>query len=324
MMARAKPAHDRSKSSDHVRQNRAQPNAFGMKSSLLVLVLHMLALLPLRVARGIGVLLGDVCWLTRRRMAHTTLINLQLCFPHLAASERKALARQSLRNTFMTAVESGAAWLWPATRTLALIRRVEGLELLQDAHAQGRGVVVLAPHLGNWEIFGLYLNNCGCGQSSQLYQAPDNARLDALIYGARSRAGARMVATDNKGVGELLQALRRGELVGILPDQVPPDSGGEFAPLFGVPALTMTLACRLQQKTGARIVMGFAQRQEGSEPGFTIMFKAPDPDTYAEHMPKALGAMNHSIEALLAAVPEQYQWEYKRFKRQPPGQPRPY
>lgn len=296
----------------------------GMKSNLVVFLIHLLSRLPLRVARSIGALLGDVCWFTRRRMARTTQTNLNLCFPLLGANERKELARQSLRNTFMTIAESGAVWLWPATRTLGLIREVEGLDLLQAAHAQGRGVVVLAPHLGNWEVFGLYLNNCGCGQSSQLYQAPDSPRLDALIYRARSRAGARMVATDNKGVGELLQALRRGELVGILPDQVPPDSGGEFAPFCGVPALTMTLACRLQQKTGARIVLGFAQRQGGAMPGFRIVFKTPDAETYAQHMPTALSAMNHSIEALMAGVPEQYQWEYKRFKRQPPGQQRPY
>lgn len=295
-----------------------------MKARLVVVLLHLLSLLPLRVARAIGVLLGDLCWLSKRRMARTTAINIELCFPGLSTVERSTLARQSLRHTFMTAAESGAIWLWPAARTLGLIHRVEGLELLQQAQAHGRGVVVLAPHLGNWEVFGLYLNACGCGQSSQLYQAPDSPQLDALIKQARSRAGARMVATDTKGVGELLQALRRGELVGILPDQVPPNSGGEFAPLFGVPALTMTLACRLQQKTGARIVMGFAQREAGPNPGFTIVFQAPVSETYAKHIPEALAGMNHSIETLMAETPEQYQWEYKRFKRQPEGRQRPY
>ncbi len=257
-------------------------------------------------------------------MARTTRTNLDLCFPGLSGNERDKLVRQSLRNTFMTITETGAIWLWPAVRALGLVRQVEGLHLLQEAHAEGRGVVVLAPHLGNWEIFGLYLNACGCGQSSQLYQPPDDKRLDRLIFTARSRAGARMVATDNKGVGELLQSLRRGELVGILPDQVPPDSGGEFAPFCGVPALTMTLACRLQQKTGARIVMACARRQEGKEDGFKVVFQAPNPEIYAEHMPTALKALNQSIESLMAGAREQYQWEYKRFKRQPPGVSRPY
>ena len=295
-----------------------------MKSRLLILLLHFFALLPLRVARGIGVLMGDICWLARGRMARTTQTNLALCFPQLDASARNKLAKASLRHTFMTIAEGGAIWLWPAPRALGLIRDVEGLELLQAAHAQGRGLIVLAPHLGNWELFGLYLNTCGCGQSSQLFQAPEDKRLARLIFEARSRAGARMVPTDQKGVGALLQALRRGESIGVLPDQVPPESGGEFAPFFGVPALTMTLVCRLQQRTGARVALGFARREPSPSNGFTIVFQAPDDEIYAEHMPEALAALNRSIEALVARVPEQYQWEYKRFKRQPAGLKRPY
>lgn len=295
-----------------------------MKSRLLILLLRFFAVLPLPVARAIGVVLGDICWFTRRRMTRTTLTNLALCFPQLDAQARRRLAKMSLRHTFMAVAESGAVWLWPAPRALALIHRVEGLELLQAAHAEGRGVIMLGPHLGNWELTGLYLNTAGCGQNSQLFQAPDDPRFAKLIYEARSRSGSRMVPTDQKGVGVLLQALRKGEVIGILPDQVPPDSGGEFAPFFGIPALTMTLACRLQQKTGASMLMTFARRQLEPNHGFTIVIQEPDPGIYAKDMPIALAAMNRSIETLMAGVPEQYQWEYKRFKRQPEGGQRPY
>lgn len=295
-----------------------------MKSRLLVLLLRFFSLLPLRLARAIGVLLGDICWLMRARMARTTLTNLALCFPELDERARRALARASLRHTFMAVAESGAVWLWPAPRALALIQRVEGLELLRAAHAEGRGVIMLGPHLGNWELTGLYLNTAGCGQNSQLFQAPEDPRFAKLIYEARSRSGSHMVPTDQKGVGVLLQALRKGEVIGILPDQVPPDSGGEFAPFFGVPALTMTLACRLQQKTGARMLMTFARRELEPKHGFTLVIQEPDGAIYAEDMPTALAGLNHSIEKLMAGVPEQYQWEYKRFKRQPAGHERPY
>jgi len=295
-----------------------------MKSLLLILLLRFLALLPLSTARALGVLISRFCWWTRGRMAQTTLTNLALCFPQLDTAARTALAQASLRHTFMAIAECGAVWLWPAPRALALIQRVEGLELLRAAHAQGRGVIMLGPHLGNWELTGLYLNTCGCGQNSQLFQAPADRRLGKLIYEARSRSGSHMVPTDQKGVGVLLQALRRGEVIGILPDQVPPDTGGEFAPFFGVPALTMTLACRLQQKTGARILMVFARRELKPNHGFTLVIQEPDPMVYAQYMPEALAGMNRSIEQLMAGVPEQYQWEYKRFKRQPPGFTRPY
>jgi KDO2-lipid IV(A) lauroyltransferase len=129
-----------------------------------------------------------------------------------------------------------------------------------------------------------------------------------------------MVATDNKGVAELLRALRAGDISGILPDQVPDISGGVYAPFFGVPALTMTLVSKLQHKTGARVLLGVARRLQGAAGhGFEIVFREPDPEIYAGDIPASLAALNRSIEALVSETPEQYQWEYKRFRRQPDG-----
>ncbi len=292
-----------------------------MKEAALILFLRILALLPLRVARALGAGLGRVNWWLQTRMTKTTLTNLALCFPQKSEAERGALAQASLRNTFQTICEAGAIWLWPAAETLALVTEVEGLDLLQALKAQGKGVIVLAPHLGSWEMLGLYLNVCGCGPSSQLYQAPRSPALGKLIYEARSRAGARMVNTDSKGVAELLKTLRRGEIVGILPDQVPPASGGEFAPFFGLPALTMTLLNRLQQKTGAAVVIAYAKRIPG---GFRMVFREAAAGIDSSELATGLAALNRSVELAALDAPEQYQWEYKRFKRQPEGKSEPY
>ena len=285
-----------------------------MKYRLVIVFFRILALLPLRTSRGLGTLLGLVLWHTGSRMRKTTLTNLRLCLPELDEAARQALARRSLQQTMQTLTETGAVWLWPGERSLALIREVVGQDLLARAKAAGRGVIVLAPHLGNWEMVGLYLNACGLGPSYQLYQPPDDPQLDALIFRARSRMGATMVATDNKGVAELLRALRAGHIVGILPDQVPAESGGEHAPFFGHPALTMTLLTRLQQKTGAIVVAAFAERIEG---GFRLHLHEPDQELYDADSHAALAAMNRSVEALVRLAPAQYQWEYKRFRRLP-------
>jgi KDO2-lipid IV(A) lauroyltransferase len=292
-----------------------------MKTSLLLAFIHFLSWLPLPVARRLGCLAGKLAWWADTRMARTTRTNLRLCFPDQTSEAREQLGSDSLQQTLQTIMEAGAIWLWPPRKTLGLIHTVTGQQLLSAAVAEGRGVLVIAPHLGNWELFGLYLNSCGCGQSWQLYQPPDSLKLNQFILQARSRGGANMVATDNKGVGELLKALKRGEIAGILPDQVPPESGGEFAPFFGVPALTMTLFSRLQQKTRARVLVGVAVR---SGAGFAIHLSAPDSDVYAEDMPKALAGLNRSIEQVVRQFPAQYQWEYKRFKRQPAGKADPY
>lgn len=258
-------------------------------------------------------------------MVATTLINIDNCLPEMDANSRKLLAKSSISHTFQTMAEGAPAWLWPTQKVLGHILEVEGLQYLEAAKAQGKGVVVMAPHLGNWEVFGLYLNNCGCGSSNQLYQAPKDPRLDQFIYQARSRSGASMVSTNAKGVGLLLKALKRGEIVGILPDQVPNERGGEFAPFFGRQALTMTLVARLLEKTGAKAVLGYAKRVTSEKrAGWKIIFKQPDTEIYAKHIPSSLLAMNRCIEDAVTQSPEQYQWEYKRFRRVPEGEIRPY
>lgn len=296
-----------------------------MKARLLILCLRGLASLSLENARRLGRCIGAWNWRLGSRMARTTRKNLELCFPAMPANERRALAERSLRETFATMAEGGAVWLWPASRILGTIRRVDGWELLREAHAEGRGVIVAGPHLGNWELLGLWLNTCGLGQTVQLFQAPRDAGFARLIFEARSRTRADMVPTDARGVSLLLRALREGRIAGILPDQVPPESGGEFASFFGVPALTMTLIARLVQKTGARVVMGYTRRVDGAAgAGFDIVIRPVDPRLYSEEPLTSLAGLNASVEACVREAPEQYQWEYKRFKRQPPGHARPY
>ncbi len=297
-----------------------------MKTTLLIFFLRLTAMGSLATARRWGRWLGWISWQTRSRMAQTTQTNLALCYPNLPESERQLLGRDSIYNTCQTITEGGPAWLWSNDRVMDHILTVEGLANLEAAQAAGRGTVVIAPHLGNWEVFGLYLNQCGCGQTSQLYQAPRDPRLDRLIYAARSRAGANMVSTDAKGIISLVKSLKRGEIVGILPDQVPDDaSGGEFAPFFGKPVLTMTLVSRLLQRTGARAVLGFAERlEQDGRAGWKIVFEPAPEKIYARHIQESVAALNNSIEQLVSRAPAQYQWEYKRFRRVPPRELRPY
>ena len=136
---------------------------------------------------------------------------------------------------------------------------------------------------------------------------------------------ARLLRDSASVADDVRRALRAGDIAGILPDQVPDEAGGAYAPFYGIPALTMTLLVRLQQKTGATVVLAFARRCDSEAgPGFEVVFREPDAAIYAEDMSEALAAMNRAIETLIALAPEQYQWEYKRFRRQPQGSPRIY
>jgi Kdo2-lipid IVA lauroyltransferase/acyltransferase len=128
------------------------------------------------------------------------------------------------------------------------------------------------------------------------------------------------VPTNRQGVVQLLRALERGEIVGILPDQEPDLSGGEFAPFFGKDALTMTLAARLANKTGAAVLCGFARRLPESA-GFELVYRRADPQVASTEPLLAATALNRSVEACVLEEPMQYQWEYKRFKKRPPTDP---
>lgn len=292
---------------------------------LTILLLQILSFLPLGLARAIGSLLGGLGWLISSRMAVITRQNIKLCFPELSENEQKSLAKQSIRETFRAIIEIGAIWFWPVEKILGRIWACHGLEILQRARAEGKGVILIGPHLGTWELLGHYMSTSSLGQIILLYQALKDPKLDKLIMKARSRSGAILVATDSKGVGQLLAALKKGQIVGILPDQVPVDSGGEFSPFFGNSAFTMTLLSRLLAKTGARAVLGYAKRVSTEKGhGFEIVFREADERIYDSDIKISLDGLNKSIEDAVRALPEQYQWEYKRFKRQPPGKQQPY
>ena len=226
------------------------------------------------------------------------------------------MTHASLTNTACTILEMGKSWISPMAKSLELVTESEGEENFFAAAASEHGVILLAPHIGNWEIFAFYL--CEKLKSTWLYQPPEFNLIDQFITKTRSRAGIKMAPTNRIGVSKVLAALRRGEVVGILPDQIPPAEGGRFAPFFGEPALTMTLPSRLIQKTTAKVFCGFAQRLPNAR-GYKIVVEEAISDIYSEDLDESIIALNKTIEKTVMKSVEQYSWEYKRFRRRPDG-----
>jgi len=259
--------------------------------------------------------------LLKSRSRDVTVENLAICFPEQSEQQRAELAKHSLQHLSMTALELGPVWSLPVKQLFKSIARVTGEKAVQAAVKDGKGFIILAPHIGSWELLGLYL-----GENypfTSLYQPPDNPAMHEVTIKARSRSNANVAPTNTKGVKILLQALKRGEGIGILPDQVPPAEGGGFAPFFAVPALTTTLATNLARRTGARVFMGSALRIENSGK-FEIIFDVVPETIGAEDMSIALTTLNQCVENCVLRAPEQYQWEYKRFKKQPGGERKYY
>lgn len=291
------------------------------KTVLIKLIAHLVAVLPLRVIQFFGGLLGSFCWYKKTASARITKKNIELCFPNLSANEQQALAKHSVQEMMKTVLEVGKVWLAPTPVVLGYIHNVIEEVDVDAALARGKGIILVAPHLGNWEILGHYMGHRF--QFNALYQPPKIAELNAFVQTARSRIGTKFHATDRRGVLGLFKALRAGEMVGVLPDMEPPQEAGVYAPFFGMEALSMTLVSKLVQKTDATVVFAYAKRLPAGQ-GFEVVMKPAPDDIYCDDLEISVAALNRGVEACVEAAVEQYQWEYKRFKHNSAGKTRFY
>jgi len=183
--------------------------------------------------------------------------------------------------------------------------RCDDWSVVETAQREGRGLIFLTPHLGCFEISALY----GARRLplTVLYRPPKRAGLEPLMLAGRSRTSARLAPATLQGVRQLLKALKRGEAVGILPDQAPGVGEGEWADFFGRPAYTMTLVTRLQAFTGAAVVMAFAERLPGGK-GYHLHLQR------VNAAPLSPAALNRAVEDVIRRCPAQYLWGYNRYK----------
>ncbi len=252
---------------------------------------------------------------------HATRVNLEVCFPELSLERREELARASLIETGRTFAEFGALWCWPAQRALGLVVETRGLELFESARAHKRGVLLMTPHLGAWELSGLFFSSIA--PLTAMYKRPPVAELEEFYNRARGRLGAKLAPNDAGGVAMVLRALRAGEVAGILPDQDPGHGGGVFAPWFGVAANTTTLVAKLAARSGAVVLLTWCERLPDAR-GFRIHVNALSREIALDDPLAGTAALNLELEQLIRSAPEQYLWSYKRFRTRPVGLGNPY
>lgn len=284
-----------------------------MRSFAHLLVFRLVQLigqLPLAWARRLGAACGVAALWLNTPMVKLTRSNIALCLPELTPQQQTLLVKQSVVQTCTLACEAAVVWHMDTPVFEASIQGVQGLQHLERAQAAGKGVIVLAPHLGNWEVFGLYLARFG--QPVYLFQPPRMKRLGQLIRSRREKLGAQLVPTNRKGLATLLACLKAGGVSGVLPDQAPKEAAsGIAAPFFGQPAFTMTLAHKLMQNSGCQAVFGYAER---CQQGFIIHFLPAPEDLYSPDAFTAAKTLNAGVETCVRQCLPQYQWEYRRFR----------
>ena len=297
---------------------RTNPYIQTLKGRAAVGALRLLGLLPFRLNRALATALGGLLARLSTEAREVTRINLSLCLPD--HPDREALVRESLVESVKNTFEIARFWSKPEDGLQRVVSE-QGDGPLREAVANKEPILILAPHLGCWEVLNFWLaREFGL---HAMFAPSGLPELDALVKRGRGHFGTTMYPATARGVAGLVRAMRKGALTAILPDQVADRRSGRFAPFFGQPAYTGTLSCKLVKQTNARVFMAWARRLPGDE-GFEIRVRPADPDIHDEDLDHALKAMNRSIEALILEDPSQYLWSYKRFRRQPPGGTLPY
>lgn len=269
---------------------------------MLVLLFRLLSKLPLRVLHWLGAALG---WLV------------YLASPSYRRRLRGNLERAGFGPYLHSAIaESGKAivelpFVWcAAPERVERHATDENLEYVQSVFDSGRGVVFLTPHLGCFEITA---QRIALGtRLTVMYRPPKNAALKPLIEGARARHNLHLAPATLAGVRILAKCLRRGEPVGVLPDQVPQQGEGVWAPFFGRDAYTMTLPAKLAQLGHAVIILTYAERRPKGA-GFIVRF-VPFEGTLEGSAAEQAATINRAMEQLIARCPAQYFWSYNRYK----------
>jgi KDO2-lipid IV(A) lauroyltransferase len=267
-----------------------------------------------------------LAWAWRRLDARESQVvrrNLELVYPDLLPAQRAELHRAVLRTTARQALETLRFWTRPHAENLACLVQRNGEALYDSALASGRGVIVVAPHFGNWELLNQWLSSRG--PLAIVYAPPDSAVGNAFLLRARGADNIRQVRAEGPAVRQLWKVLKDGGAVGILPDQQPKLGDGVFAPFFDLQALTMTLVSRLAERTGAVVLLAWCER---IGPGLQFALRVePAPEGIADPDPVAAATvLNAAVERIARRDPAQYQWSYKRFGARPPGsgEPNPY
>jgi Kdo2-lipid IVA lauroyltransferase/acyltransferase len=192
----------------------------------------------------------------------------------------------------------------------------EGAEWVEAAHQAGRGLIVLTPHLGCFEVMGQAYAQRYHSQGkimTALYRPSRKPALQAIVSRARNRPGLTATPATLSGVKTLIKALRSGQTLAILPDQVPPLGSGCYAPFFGQSAYTVTLPARLAKMTGATILLTWGERLPKGA-GYCVRFR-PFTGPLSDEPEQAAAQINAAMESLIRECPQQYLWGYARYKK---------
>jgi KDO2-lipid IV(A) lauroyltransferase len=284
-----------------------------------VAAIWLIARLPQRALMWLGRRLGALVLRVPSARRHIAEANIALCFPELDPAAHRALVDANLRDIGLMLVEFALGWMGSDRRMAAIPTRIEGLEHLEAARAQGRGVLLVGGHFSHLELCArLVSQRIGI---AGMYRRMDSAVFEWVVLRARlDYADAMFEKDDIRGT---VKYLRGGGTLWYAPDQDMRSKDTVFVPFFNVPAATITATHHLARMSGAAVIPFFHRRLPGGE-GYALRLGAPLPDFPGSDVVADTARVNACIEQMVREAPEQYLWVHKRFKTRPPGAPAIY
>lgn len=271
--------------------------------------------LPYRVQMAIGRFFGRVAYYVVWKERHFASVNVRLCFPDLPCREQKRLVKRSFESVGMGLFETALAGWGSDKQIESLIHSIEGLEHIEAALKEGKGVLLFISHFATLHIAGRMLARDV--PFTAMYKGHKNRFYNQIMASGLSKHCEKLV--HRSSVKDLIRALKQNKVVWYAPDLNVREDQGIFVPFFGNPACTVTVTARMSKATGAKVIpFNFHRREDGR--GYDlkvhpILEEYPTGDVYED-----TARIAHIQEAFVRAQPEQYFWLYKRFKTRPRGE----
>lgn len=282
-------------------------------NSLTKRLIHFFSRRPIRFSRLFArVLARLIHMLNITKTARRIHLNVEICLPNLSAEEKQRITRATVRNELQSYMEFFSIWGNETEDNIARIRNVTGAEHFHAAMEEKKGIILLAPHFGTWEIMNAWFTQYT--SMTIMYKPIKNEDADEFVRLARSREKATLVPTDESGIRQIFKALKQGGTTVILPDHTPKGTS-DLIPYFGIPLYSSNLSSKLIQKTKAKALLVYAIRNETED--FDIFIEPIDDAIYEGTATDGTVVIHHAIEHLIERYPEHAHWSYKRFKAHP-------
>ena len=277
---------------------------------LYILIIKSLETIPYKGLFYIGKVLALLLYTLPNKHRRVSEANLKLVFPHKTSLQINSILRDSLFHSIMNMLEAGLVWGNQDYKNKPGFINVKNFSEIETALSSNNGVLLFTPHIGNIEIIINFL-----GQHTDCtipYTQPKNKDLDKIITNSRNKSGVKMVDINVSGIKDMLSALKNKKLVAVASDQVPKKGAGIMSKFFNSEIYSMSLLPKLQQRTGCVAHLMYCERKENGK-GFVIHFDGKI--DLSSNIQDGVDKMNNEFEKCIMKLPEQYSWEYKKFKR---------